>query len=80
MYYDSYMNKIDKQILTAREYEVLKLIAEGLNNHQIADVLAISIHTVKAHVESIYRKFNVHNKVQTVIYAFFNNYLDINDY
>ena len=80
MYYDSYMNKIDKQILTAREYEVLKLIAEGLNNHQIADVLVISIHTVKAHVESIYRKFNVHNKVQTVIYAFFNNYLDINDY
>ena len=80
MYYDSYMNKIDKQILTAREYEVLKLIAEGLNNHQIADVLVISIHTVKAHVESIYRKFNLHNKFQTVIYAFFNNYLDINDY
>lgn len=80
MYYDSYMNKIDKQTLTAREYEVLKLIAKGLNNHQIADILVVSIHTVKAHVESIYRKFNVHNKVQTVIYAFFNNYLDINDY
>lgn len=59
----------DINILTKREKEVLVLIVNGKSNPEIAEALNISIHTVKAHIESIYRKFQVHNKVQAAVYA-----------
>ena len=71
------MDKNITNILTKRETEILKLIIEGLSNQQIAKRLSISIHTVKAHIESIYRKFGVHNKVQAAIYAVTHNLVDI---
>lgn len=74
------MIKNKNEILTKRELEILELVAHGKNNYQIAAQLIISIHTVKAHVESIFRKFGVHNKVQAVIYAIYNGYLDIEKY
>ena len=55
--------------LTTRENEILKLIIEGRSNPEIANLLFISTHTVKAHLESIYRKLGVHNKVQAAVYA-----------
>ena len=48
-------------ILTTREKEILALIVEGKSNPEIARALIISTHTVKAHIESIYRKLGVHN-------------------
>lgn len=60
-------------ILTSREIKILSLIIEGKNNPEIADELFISIHTVKAHIESIYKKLGVHNKVQAAVYAILNN-------
>lgn len=74
------MNKIKASKLTEREFEILTLLAKGYNNHQIAQMLIISIHTVKAHVESIYRKLDVHNKVQAAIKAHSLNLIDINEY
>lgn len=59
--------------LTQREYEVLTLIAEGLNNKDIADKLFISEKTVKNHVSNIFRKINVCDRTQAAIYAFRNN-------
>lgn len=59
--------------LTQREKEILLLLKEGKSNPEIAKTLMISIHTVKAHIESIYRKFSVHNKVQAVVYAVMYN-------
>ncbi len=59
--------------LTQREYEVLTLIAEGLNNKDIADTLYISEKTVKNHVSNIFRKINVNDRTQAAIYAFRNN-------
>lgn len=59
--------------LTQREYEVLTLIAEGLNNKDIADTLFISEKTVKNHVSNIFRKINVNDRTQAAIYAFKNN-------
>lgn len=53
----------DINILTTREKEILALIVEGKSNPEIARALIISTHTVKAHIESIYRKLGVHNKV-----------------
>jgi DNA-binding NarL/FixJ family response regulator len=55
--------------LSAREAEVLRLIARGLSNQQIADELVISVRTVERHINHIYAKLGVHNKAQATAYA-----------
>jgi DNA-binding NarL/FixJ family response regulator len=62
-----------KESLTRREYEVLTLIAEGLNNREIAEKLFISEKTVKNHVSNIFKKIEVADRVQAAIYAYRNN-------
>lgn len=62
-----------KDVLTRREYEVLTLVAEGLNNKEIAERLYISEKTVKNHVSNIFRKINVSDRIQAAIYAYRNN-------
>jgi histidine kinase len=52
--------------LTARETEVLKLIAKGLSNKEIADWLDITINTVKGHIKNIYNKLGVNRRLQAV--------------
>lgn len=59
--------------LTKREYEVLILIAEGLNNKDIADRLFISEKTVKNHVSNILKKLDLNDRVQVAIFAYRNN-------
>jgi len=59
--------------LTSREIEVLKLIAEGLLNKEIAARLYISEKTVKNHVSNIFKKLNVYDRTQAAIYAIKNN-------
>ncbi|MCF6461895.1 response regulator [Clostridium sp. Cult1] len=61
------------RLLTKREYEVLTLIAEGLNNKDIAEKLYISEKTVKNHVSSIFKKIEVNDRIQAAIFAFKNN-------
>lgn len=73
MYYYRNMNETNE--ITQREKEVLALIADGKSNPEIAETLMISMHTVKAHIESIYRKLKVHNKVQAAVYAIVNKIL-----
>jgi LuxR family maltose regulon positive regulatory protein len=55
--------------LSERELEVLQLIAEGLNNPEIAARLFLSVHTVKTHIRNIYGKLNVHNRTQAIAQA-----------
>jgi NarL family two-component system response regulator LiaR len=55
--------------LTEREVEVLRLIAGGLNNREIADRLVISDKTVKTHVSSILGKLHLGDRTQAAIYA-----------
>lgn len=55
--------------LTAREIEVLRLIAKGLTNQQIADELVISIKTVQAHRSNIMEKLDLHDRVELTRYA-----------
>lgn len=52
--------------LTARELEVLRLMAEGLGNKIIANELGISTHTVKFHVAAIFTKLDVHSRTEAV--------------
>ena len=66
-----------EQILTERELEVLELLSQGLEKSEIANKLCVTIHTVKAHTESVYRKFAVKNKMQAVVFAIKNNILEI---
>jgi DNA-binding NarL/FixJ family response regulator len=56
--------------LTPRETEVLKLIAAGLSNAEIADTLVVSAATVKTHVNRIFAKTGVRDRAQAVRYAY----------
>jgi DNA-binding NarL/FixJ family response regulator len=56
--------------LSPRELEVLQLVAQGLDNSEIATELYISPRTVKNHVSSILGKLGVPNRVQAAVYAF----------
>ena len=55
--------------LTPREMEVLKLIAEGMANKEIAQDLVISEKTVKNHINNIFSKLHVNDRSQAVLYA-----------
>lgn len=65
--------KSEENNLTARELEVLELIAEGMINKEIAKCLFISEKTVKNHVSNIFKKLNVSDRTQAAIYAFKHN-------
>lgn len=55
--------------LTDREIQVILLTAQGYTKAEIAKILFVTVHTVKAHIESVYLKLNVHNKMQAIIYV-----------
>jgi NarL family two-component system response regulator LiaR len=55
--------------LTAREMEVLRLVAEGLDNHQIAAQLVISDATARTHVSNILSKLHLATRIQAALYA-----------
>ena len=64
-------------MLTERESEVISLLCKGLKNNEIADKLNISTHTVKAHLEAIYEKLGVFNRVQASIKAVKMGYIKL---
>lgn len=52
--------------LTEREFEVLEYLKRGLTNKEIAEILKVTHHTVKAHISSILSKFNCKNRTQVL--------------
>jgi DNA-binding NarL/FixJ family response regulator len=56
--------------LTPRELEVLKLVARGLSNRQIAETLFLTDATVKTHLAHVYSKLGVRDRVQAVVFAY----------
>ena len=67
--------KLEK--LTNREIQVLKLLAIGKLNRQIAEELEISERTVKNHVSNIFKKIDVKDRTQAAVFTIRNNLIDI---
>ncbi len=63
--------------LTDREMEVLKLVAQGMNNRDIAKELYISENTVKNHIRNILEKLHLHSRMEAVVYAVREKLLEI---
>ena len=63
--------------LTRREIDVLKLLAEGLFNKEIAVKLNISERTVKNHVSNIFKKISVNDRTQAAVFAIKNNLISV---
>ena len=63
--------------LTDRELEVLRLVAKGLNNREVAKELFISENTVKNHVRNMLEKLQLHSRMEAVMYAVKEKLLDL---
>jgi DNA-binding CsgD family transcriptional regulator len=72
-------NLSSDSILSERETEVLKLLANGKSHKEIADNLFISIHTVVTHRKNISTKLGIKSTAALVIYAVANNIINLND-
>lgn len=61
--------------LTAREREILTLIARGMNNREISEALSVTVSTVKTHIEHILAKLQATDRVQAAVWAVRHGYL-----
>jgi DNA-binding NarL/FixJ family response regulator len=68
-----------RQPLSRREYQVLQLIADGLENQAIAKILYVSVETVRTHVKSILRKLSARDRTHAVAVAFRSGVLTTED-
>lgn len=66
---DKAVENTDQEELTPREREIVKLIAEGYTNQQIADLLHRSVKTIESHRSNILRKLGIHDSIELVKYA-----------
>ena len=64
------------ECISQREREIIRLIAEGQNNREIASSLGISVKTVDTHRENVMRKLEIHNIPTLVRYAIRNNIIE----
>ncbi|WP_341214982.1 response regulator transcription factor [uncultured Wocania sp.] len=69
----SYIEEQECITLTPREIDVLEQLSKGLSYNLIADNLILSVGTVRKHIENIYKKLQVHNKLEAVQKAKKNN-------
>ena len=69
--------KVFNIISTRREVEVLKMIASGSSNKEIASTLSISERTVKNHVSNIFKKIDVSDRTQAAVFAIKNDIIKL---
>jgi two-component system nitrate/nitrite response regulator NarL len=66
---EGHASAADKDKLSAREREILALLARGASNKEIAREFVLAESTVKIHVQNILRKLNLSSRVQAAVYA-----------
>jgi len=73
---EDYMRQLEQkhvedtyELLTAREREILQLLAEGKTNKEVAAILNLSVYTVETHRTHILQKLNLHNVPELILYA-----------
>ncbi len=71
------MRIVDNSCLTEREKDIILYLVEGKTKPEIAEFLCLSVATIKTNIENIYCKFDVHNKVELVIYLIKNKIVEI---
>ena len=64
------------RLLTQREKDIVLYILMGKSKKEIAERLYLSVSTIKSNVENIYRKLDVHNKAQLIVYIIKNKMVD----
>ena len=63
--------------MTNREIQVLKYLAEGLNNQEISKLMNLSVHTIKAHIHNIFEKLSVQGRTEAVVKAIKDNLINL---
>ncbi len=73
---EDYMRQLEQkhvedtyELLTAREREILQLLAEGKTNKEVASILNLSVYTIETHRTHILQKLNLHNVPELILYA-----------
>jgi two-component system response regulator NreC len=72
-------DRVAAETLTPREIEVLRLIARGHTNRQIANLLTLSVRTVESHRANLMDKLDLHSRVELVRYAAQHGFLEIGE-
>jgi DNA-binding NarL/FixJ family response regulator len=67
----------ESDVLTGREQEILRLLAQGMSNEQIAQALIVETSTVKSHLARILPKLGVQSRLQAVVWAYQNRFVDL---
>lgn len=76
-YLASTLRQPEREILTVREREIVRWVACGLRNVEIAHKLFISEQTVKAHLSNIFRKLGIRDRVELALYAARSGVIDV---
>jgi len=66
-------------VLTGREQEILRLLAQGMSNEAIARTLVVETSTVKSHLARMLPKLGVQSRLQAVVWAYQNRFVDLPD-
>lgn len=76
---DSRPNKETEKLLGDRELEVLRMAGKAMSNHEIAEKLGLSLHTVEAHMRHIFTKLKVGSRTEAVLFAIKQGWISVDD-